>query len=297
MNRRLEGADHSLNAPLRVGQRHRVAGLAGRREREPGDRARRGRRARPPRRRCCSAAMHVLNERERHILTERRLKEEPTTLEDLAAQYGISPRAGAPDRGARVREAAEGDQGARGRAGGKRRRGAATAGGGAALRLSAPANRRRPDRTVACCSPRAIPIAGSQEQPLPSAYSRRCDRRRRRGPTPERGGQPAAARGALVGVPDRTVVCCSPRAIPIAGSQEQPLPSAYSRRCDRQRRRGPTPEPAGQTGSGPDHPSPAGVPDRPVVCCSARAIPIAGSQPRPFSSTIAAQRPPHARAA
>ena len=35
-------------------------------------------------------AMHVLNEREKHILTERRLKEEPTTLEDLSAQYGIS---------------------------------------------------------------------------------------------------------------------------------------------------------------------------------------------------------------
>ena len=34
--------------------------------------------------------MHVLNEREKHILTERRLKEEPTTLEDLSVQYGIS---------------------------------------------------------------------------------------------------------------------------------------------------------------------------------------------------------------
>ena len=33
--------------------------------------------------------MTVLNERERHILTERRLKDEPTTLEDLSTQYGI----------------------------------------------------------------------------------------------------------------------------------------------------------------------------------------------------------------
>ena len=57
MNRRLAGPDHSLNAPLRSGRRERVAGLAGRREREPGDRARRGRRARPPPRRCCSEAM------------------------------------------------------------------------------------------------------------------------------------------------------------------------------------------------------------------------------------------------
>ena len=35
-------------------------------------------------------AMAVLNERERHILTERRLKDEPTTLEELSASYGIS---------------------------------------------------------------------------------------------------------------------------------------------------------------------------------------------------------------
>ena len=35
-------------------------------------------------------AMHVLNDREKHILTERRLKEEPSTLEDLSAHYGIS---------------------------------------------------------------------------------------------------------------------------------------------------------------------------------------------------------------
>jgi RNA polymerase sigma-32 factor len=34
--------------------------------------------------------MGVLNERERHILTERRLQEEPTTLEELSASYGIS---------------------------------------------------------------------------------------------------------------------------------------------------------------------------------------------------------------
>ncbi len=53
MNRRLASPDHSLNAPLRERQRGRVAGLAGRREREPGDPARRepgaGAAARPPR--------------------------------------------------------------------------------------------------------------------------------------------------------------------------------------------------------------------------------------------------------
>jgi RNA polymerase sigma-32 factor len=35
--------------------------------------------------------MRQLNERERHILAERRLKEEPTTLEDLSRVYGIGP--------------------------------------------------------------------------------------------------------------------------------------------------------------------------------------------------------------
>ena len=35
-------------------------------------------------------ALQILNERERHILTERRLQEDPTTLEDLSKVYGIS---------------------------------------------------------------------------------------------------------------------------------------------------------------------------------------------------------------
>ena len=34
--------------------------------------------------------MEVLNERERHILTERRLRDDPVTLEDLSKEYGIS---------------------------------------------------------------------------------------------------------------------------------------------------------------------------------------------------------------
>jgi RNA polymerase sigma-32 factor len=36
------------------------------------------------------SAMESLNERERHIITERRLKDEPTTLEDLSAHYNVS---------------------------------------------------------------------------------------------------------------------------------------------------------------------------------------------------------------
>ncbi len=35
-------------------------------------------------------ALKTLNERERHILIERRLKDNPTTLEDLSQQYRIS---------------------------------------------------------------------------------------------------------------------------------------------------------------------------------------------------------------
>jgi RNA polymerase sigma-32 factor len=35
-------------------------------------------------------AMAHLNDRERRILSERRLRDEPTTLEDLSQEYGIS---------------------------------------------------------------------------------------------------------------------------------------------------------------------------------------------------------------
>jgi RNA polymerase sigma-32 factor len=42
------------------------------------------------RRELLTKAMDVLNERERDILTQRRLSEETITLEDLSAQYGVS---------------------------------------------------------------------------------------------------------------------------------------------------------------------------------------------------------------
>jgi RNA polymerase sigma-32 factor len=35
-------------------------------------------------------AMSELNERERNIIQERRLKDEPATLEELSVQYGVS---------------------------------------------------------------------------------------------------------------------------------------------------------------------------------------------------------------
>jgi RNA polymerase sigma-32 factor len=90
MNRRLSGPDASLNAPLRsdsesewqdwladdnqVSQETEVA------ESEE----------KSLRMGLLQEAMHELSDRERHILTERRLKDEPTTLEELAAQYGVS---------------------------------------------------------------------------------------------------------------------------------------------------------------------------------------------------------------
>ncbi|GAB5504574.1 RNA polymerase sigma factor RpoH [Pyruvatibacter sp.] len=42
------------------------------------------------RREMLAASMQTLNEREMHILTERRLKDEPSTLEELSQEYGIS---------------------------------------------------------------------------------------------------------------------------------------------------------------------------------------------------------------
>jgi RNA polymerase sigma-32 factor len=89
MNRRLEGPDHSLNAVLRSEsdtewQDWLVDDAASQ------ETALAEEEELVHRRGLLGQAMDVLNEREKHILTERRLKEEPTTLEDLSAQYGIS---------------------------------------------------------------------------------------------------------------------------------------------------------------------------------------------------------------
>ena len=90
MNRRLSGGDASLNAPMRadgesewqdwladdnaVSQETVVA-------EEEEKSLRMG---------LLEEAMAELTDRERHILTERRLKDDPTTLEELASQYGVS---------------------------------------------------------------------------------------------------------------------------------------------------------------------------------------------------------------
>jgi RNA polymerase sigma-32 factor len=89
MNRRLAAPDHSLNAPVRQDSEgewqdwlvdesdSQETAIADQEELS-------GRKA------LLSNALKTLNERERHILIERRLKDNPTTLEDLSQQYNIS---------------------------------------------------------------------------------------------------------------------------------------------------------------------------------------------------------------
>jgi len=89
MNRRLASQDHSLNAPLQTGgegewQDWLVDDTADQ-ETTLGEREEFG-----ARKQLLESAMGSLNDREKHILMERRLTEEPKTLEELSAEYGIS---------------------------------------------------------------------------------------------------------------------------------------------------------------------------------------------------------------
>ncbi len=89
MNRRLAASDNSLNAPLKAeGEGEWQDWLVGEepdQEELLGEREEMGRR-----RELMARAMEGLNERERHILSERRLKESASTLEELSQEYGIS---------------------------------------------------------------------------------------------------------------------------------------------------------------------------------------------------------------
>lgn len=89
MNRRLAAPDHSLNAPLRIdGDEEWVDWLTD--ESEDQETTLGNSEELDQRRAMLSGAMKTLNERERHILTERRLKDNPLTLEDLSQEYGVS---------------------------------------------------------------------------------------------------------------------------------------------------------------------------------------------------------------
>jgi RNA polymerase sigma-32 factor len=89
MNRRLASPDHSLNAPLRSDSEGEwqdwLVDEGESQEAQLGDRQELG-----LRRDLLAKAMSHLNERERDILTHRRLREQPTTLEDLSQKYNIS---------------------------------------------------------------------------------------------------------------------------------------------------------------------------------------------------------------
>jgi RNA polymerase sigma-32 factor len=91
MNRRLAGPDSSLNAPLRGdgdGDGEWMDWLVDHSASQETELAEQDELEK--RRGLLGEAMTSLNDRERHILTERRLKDEPVTLEDLSQEYGIS---------------------------------------------------------------------------------------------------------------------------------------------------------------------------------------------------------------
>ncbi|MBB4285257.1 RNA polymerase sigma factor RpoH [Roseospira goensis] len=89
MNRRLGSPDHSLNAPVRIdGEGEWQDWLVD--EGDDQESLLADHEELSQRRDLLARAMETLNQRERHILTERRLSEEPMTLEDLSREYGIS---------------------------------------------------------------------------------------------------------------------------------------------------------------------------------------------------------------
>jgi RNA polymerase sigma-32 factor len=89
MNRRLAGPDHSLNAPVRVeGDGEWLDWLESNEEDQETTYGKREEFLQ--RMDMLKSAMSHLNERERDILTQRRLLESPVTLENLSVAYGIS---------------------------------------------------------------------------------------------------------------------------------------------------------------------------------------------------------------
>ncbi|MFT8468796.1 MAG: RNA polymerase sigma factor RpoH [Acetobacter syzygii] len=89
MNRRMAAPDHSLNAPLKADQESEwqdrlVDDQVNQEDVYAENEEMSGRKA------LLATALETLNERERRIFTERRLKDDPATLEELAHDYGIS---------------------------------------------------------------------------------------------------------------------------------------------------------------------------------------------------------------
>ena len=90
MNRRLSGPDASLNAPVRGDSEAEWQDWLADENQVSQETAFAETEEKTLRMGLLETAMNELTERERHIITERRLKDEPTTLETLAAHYGVS---------------------------------------------------------------------------------------------------------------------------------------------------------------------------------------------------------------
>ena len=92
MNRRLSGGDASLNATVGSGDGESTAQWQDWLEDEDANQAEAFAEADElsARREMLISAMDVLNDREKDILMERRLRDDPMTLEDLSARYDVS---------------------------------------------------------------------------------------------------------------------------------------------------------------------------------------------------------------
>jgi RNA polymerase sigma-32 factor len=90
MNRRLSGPDASLNAPLRSDSENEWQDWLEDKEQVSQETRLAESEEKSQRMGLLQEAMVELTDRERHILTERRLRDDPTTLETLATEYGVS---------------------------------------------------------------------------------------------------------------------------------------------------------------------------------------------------------------
>jgi RNA polymerase sigma-32 factor len=90
MNRRLSGGDASLNSPLRSDSESEWQDWLVDEQTPTQETVVADSQEKSIRMGLLEEAMAELTDRERHILTERRLKDDPTTLEELATEYGVS---------------------------------------------------------------------------------------------------------------------------------------------------------------------------------------------------------------
>ena len=90
MNRRLSGPDGSLNAPMRADGESEWQDWLEDKDAVSQETSLAESQEYGQRMSLLESAMTGLTDRERHIITERRLKDDPSTLEDLAGEYGVS---------------------------------------------------------------------------------------------------------------------------------------------------------------------------------------------------------------